>query len=108
MISFFFYNKLTNVELIKKINTRFEICDGFIIVHNYDRETHILEISDDILNNNKALPGKIVTFNMCLDDIIKKINEIEEVKTTNKIKETVTTIWANKPLGGKCKTYIIY
>ena len=108
MISFFFYNKLTNVELIKKINTCFEICDGFIIMHKYDSETNILEISNDSLHNNKALAGKIVTFNMTLDDIIKKINEIEEVKTNNKTKEIVTTIWANKPLGGKCKTYIIY
>ena len=108
MISFFFYNKLTNVELIKKINTRFEICDGFIIINKYDSENNILEISDDSLNNNKTLPGKIVTFNMTVDDIIKKINEIEEIKSNGKTKEIVTTIWANKPLGGKCKTYIIY
>ena len=108
MISFFFYNKLTNVELIKKINPRFEICDGFIIIQKYDGENNILEISNDSLNNNKALPGKIVSFNMTLDDIIKKINGIEEVKSNNTSKDLVTTIWANKPLGGKCKTYIIY
>ena len=60
------------------------------------------------MNNNKTLPGKIVTFNMTVDDIIKKINEIEEIKSNGKTKEIVTTIWANKPLGGKCKTYIIY
>ena len=107
MISFFFYNKLTNVDLIKKINTCFEICDGFIIIHKYDGENNILEISDDSLNNNKTLSGKIVTFDMTLDGIIKKINEIEEIKSNNK-KDLLTTIWVNKQLGGKCKTYIIY
>uniref|UniRef100_A0A6C0LJW1 Uncharacterized protein n=1 Tax=viral metagenome TaxID=1070528 RepID=A0A6C0LJW1_9ZZZZ len=108
MTSFFFYNKLTNVDLIKQINTCFEICDGFIIIHKYDRENNVLEISDDSLNNNKTLTGKIVTFNMGLNDIIKKIGEIEEVKTNNNPKCTLKTIWVNKPLGGKCKTYIIY
>jgi glycine cleavage system H lipoate-binding protein len=105
MVRFFFYNKLTNIELIKKINEIFEIYDGYIIIQNYDIVNNLLEISDKSLNNNKLLYGKIVNFNMKLDDIIKKINEL---KFENKKKYTLEEIWTNKTFGGTYKAYIIY
>lgn len=108
MVKFFFYNKLTNLELIKKININFEIYDGYIIIKNYDIKNNILEISDKSSNNNKLLYGKIVNFNMKLDDIIKKINEIDEYKLENKIKYSLEEIWTNKTFGGTYKAYIIY
>lgn len=108
MVHFFLYNKLTKIELIKKINNNFEICDGYVIIQNYDRENNLLEISNNPLNNNKLLYGKIVDFNMNINDVINKINEIEECKLENKIKYTLETIWANKNCGGTYKAYIIY
>lgn len=108
MVRFFFYNKLTNVELIKKINKNFEIYDGFIMIQNYDSENNLLEISDKSLNNNKLLYGKIVNFNMKLYDIIKKINEINECKLENKIKYSLEQICTNKTFGGTYNAYIIY
>jgi len=108
MVNFFFYNKLTNLELIKKININFEICDGYIIIQNYDIENNLLEISNKFSENNKLLYGKIVNFNMKLDDIIKKINEIDECKFKNKIKYTLEEIWVSKTFGGTYKAYIIY
>jgi hypothetical protein len=45
---------------------------------------------------------------MKFDDIIKKINEIDECKLENKIKYTVEEIWINKTFGEKYKAYIIY
>lgn len=107
MISFFFYNKLTNIELIKKINNNFKIDDGYILIQNYNSENNLLEI-DDKLTNNKLLYGKIVDFNMTLYDIIKKINEIEECKLKNRIKYTLKTIWVNKTFGENYETYIIF
>ena len=107
MISFFFYNKLTNIELIKKINNYFKIDDGYILIQNYNSENNLLEI-DDKLTNNKLLYGKIVDFNMNLYDIIKKINEIEECKLENKTNYTLETIWTNKTYGCTYKAYIIY
>ena len=101
MVRFFFYNKLTNIEIINKINNNFEIYDGYIIIQNYDSENNLLEISDKSLNNNKILYGKIVDFNMKIDDIIKKINEIDECKLENKIKYTLEEIWTNKTFGEK-------
>jgi hypothetical protein len=108
MVKFFFYNKLTNLELIQKININFEINDGYIIMQNYDIENNLLEISDNSSKNNKLLHGKIVNFNMKLDDIIKKINEIDECKLENKIKYSLKEIWTNKTFGGTYKAYIIY
>jgi hypothetical protein len=108
MVRFFFYNKLTNVELIKRINHNFDIYDGYIIIKNYDRENNLLEISDNPLNNNTLLYGKIVNFNMSIDDVIKKINDIEECKIENKIKYILETIWTNKKFGGTYSAYIIY
>jgi uncharacterized membrane protein len=108
MVRFFFYNKLTNVELIKKININFEIDDGYIIIQNYDIENNLLEISDKSSNNNTLLHGKIVNFNMNVNDIIKKINEIDECKLENKIKYSLEQILTNKTFGGTYKAYIIY
>ena len=86
MVLFFFYDKLTNIELIRKINEIFEMNDGYIFINKYDNVNNILEISDKSINNNILLHGKIVNFNMNLEDIIIKINEMEECRFKNKLK----------------------
>ena len=103
MTSFFFYNKLINEELINKINPYFQICDGYILVTHYDKENNVLEINGNTSNNNKVLHGKIVNFNMKLEDILN----LRRFKNKND-KYTLDTIWASKMKGGRCKTYIIY
>jgi hypothetical protein len=109
MVFFFFYKKLTNIELIKKISTNFTINDGCIIIQNYDDENNILEISNEPVNNNKILHGKLVHFNMKLEEVIEKINGIQERKFNAKeTKYTLNTIWVNNMNGGVCKAYIIY
>jgi hypothetical protein len=107
MVSFFFYKKFVNTNLIKQISTNFEIDDGYIIVKKYDSENNILEIDDN--ENNIILYGKIVNFNIKLEEIIKKINDLHEfIKDKNKNKYTLNTVWVNKKSGGLCKSYIIY
>ncbi len=108
MTLLFFYDKLTNIELIKKICNNFEIEDGHVLINKYDKINHIIKISDKSINNNILLHGKIINFNMKIEDIIIKINEIQECRFKNKIKYTMDTIWVNKKGGGLCKTYIIY
>ena len=109
MTSFFFYNKLINHELINKINEHFQICDGYILVTQYDKENNVLEINENASKNNTVLPGKIVNFNMKLEDILNKLNQIEDIRFKNKNdKYTLDTVWTSKIKGGVCKTYIIY
>lgn len=109
MVLFFFYNQLTNLELIKKINKTFEIYDGYIMIKNYDKENNILEISDKNMYNNTLLYGKMVNFNMTMEDIIAKINQIDECKFKNRNTNYILdTIWANKQTGGVYKANIIY
>ena len=52
MVYIFFYNKLTKIELINKINIKYNIYDGVIAVKNYNKEKYILEISDNKEENN--------------------------------------------------------
>jgi hypothetical protein len=108
MVYFFFYNKLTNIELIKRINEKFEWIEGSIYIKNYSKEPHLLELDDIYIENNKIqLNGIIVNFNMCLEDIIFKINQIEECKL-NKCKYSLSKVLAFNKLGGTFISYIIY
>jgi hypothetical protein len=108
MVLFFFYDKLSNTELIKKISESFEITDGYIVINTYDSSNNILEISNDSINNKTLLHGKIVNFNMKMEDVLSKINEIQECKFKNKTKYTMEKILANKKYGLRCICYIIY
>lgn len=59
---FFFYNKLMNEELIKKINNNYTIEDAYILVENYDYLTNNLKIGNETKNRNTILFGKLVLF----------------------------------------------
>lgn len=103
MVLFFFYQKLTNIDLLKKINDNFEIYDGYIMVQSYDKENNVLQICDKNINNNTMLYGKIVKFDMNVKDIIYKINNINECKDKDKDKNyTLDTILVNRINGYGC------
>ena len=104
MVNFFFYKKLTDIKLINNINSEFEIDDETILVQKYDNENNILEISDNIENNTFLLHGKIVTFNMNFEDVIKKINEMKEIINEN----NQELFNVKKIIVNNKETYIIY
>ena len=106
MVSFFFYKNLTNVELLERINVNLTINDGFIAIKKYDNNNNILEISDNFENNSTLLHGKIVEFNMSFDEVIEKINLIEECKF-NKTKYSIEKVSVNTN-NEITKAYIIY
>jgi len=105
---FFFYKNLIDVELINKINETFEIEDGQTMVDKYDVENNVLTINSNPIYNNVILYGKIVNFDMSLGDVIQKINEIKDIKRSNKPTYTLDTIVVNKNCGGICQAYIIH
>jgi hypothetical protein len=109
MVLFFFYENLTNIELIKKINHNFEIIDGHIRIQNYDKESNTLTINDNNQLNYTILHGKIVNFNMKLENILSKIYEMDECKFKNKNdRYTLNTISANGQNGDVYRVNIIY
>jgi hypothetical protein len=109
MINFFFYHKLTDIDLIKKINDKFDICDTYLLVNSYNPEKNILNIGHQDGYKNEILKGKMVSFNMSLADVLNKINQIVECKFENeREKYMVDTVWVTKYTGGVFKAYIIY
>ena len=104
MENFFFYKKLTNIEFINNINIDFEIEDGSTLVQKYDIENNILEISNNIENNTFLLHGKVVTFKMKFEDVIKKINKMKEIINENN--QELFNI--KKIIVNKKESYIIY
>ena len=70
MVYIFFYKNLIDPELIRKINDKFDIFDGYVLVKSYDEENDILKISGIHSDNNVILNGKIVKLDMALTFII--------------------------------------
>ena len=109
MVYIFFYKHLTDPDLIRKINDKFEMFDGYILVKSYDSENDILEISGIPSDNNVILNGKIVKFDMDLKAVIDKINSISEVRFENRnTKYKLDRIWANRTTCNLYHSYIIY
>lgn len=108
MISFFFYDKLTNPDLISKINPVYEISDGFINVKTHNANENSIEIDDDPANNTIQLSGKIVTFDMRISAIIQKIHELKEIHFENRTKYTLKSVLATNNLGETQETNVIF
>lgn len=104
MIKIFLYGNLAKINFNDE---KCETCDSYIIIKKYDIENNILEIDNKNNENNMLLHGKIAIFNMKIDDLIEKINNITEYKYYLS-KDNINFIYANKMSGGVCKTYILY
>jgi hypothetical protein len=106
MVFVFFYGKFNKIEIIEKIKSDYEYYAGHVIVQKYDKESDIIEISDNLIGNTVLLFGKIVNFDMTISDVMKKIHTLDEFKFK---KYTFEPVWA-KTLGtvGQVKrVYII-
>lgn len=105
MVSFFFYENLTNPDIIKKISDSYCAENAYIIIESYDKTTMTLKLGNE--KKLVMLHGKLVSFNMKFEDVIKKINSIEECKF-EKNSYTLDTIYASKMTGGLVKEHIIF
>lgn len=108
MVYFFFYNKLTENELINRITNEFEICSGFVRINKYDKQTNSLLIDDNSENNTNILWGKIINFNMTTEDVLLKINNICECKFIGRNKYLMSEILTTNRRGEIKNAYIIY
>jgi hypothetical protein len=104
MVFVFFYDKFNKIEIIEKIKLDYEYYAGHAIVQKYDKESDIIEISDNLIGNTVLLFGKIVNFDMKIEDVMKKIHTLDEFKFK---KYTFETVWASKTGGQVKRVYII-
>lgn len=107
MTTFFFYKYFTLPEHIQKLSLHFEMADGYAIVESYT--DGVLHLNDEPQKNNSIVHGKIVHFPFLkVNDVVTKINEIDECKSGNQTKYSMKMIWVSKSTGGMQKAYIIY
>ena len=91
MVFVFFYGKFNKIEIIEKIKSDYESCAGHVIVQKYDKESNIIEISDNLIGNTVLLFGRILYFDMKIEDVMKKIYALDEFKFK---KYKFETVWA--------------
>jgi hypothetical protein len=106
---FFFYNKMTTNEMISRINTDYTLEDAYVYVDMYDKINQRFSFKENNYNSNKIkINGKLCCFNLSLIEILKKLNNIDEIKTTN-YTYTVEQIKIKKTSDNtEIKPYIIY
>jgi len=76
MVEFFFYYNLKNQNILQEINHNNNIKDAYIYVKNY-QNLNTITIDTNHNDNKQKLLGKYVCFdNQSLDDILKKIIEL--------------------------------
>jgi hypothetical protein len=108
MVCFFFYDKLTDNDNIVRINPNFKIKDVFVRVNIYDKSSSRLEISNCSTNNTTILHGKVVEFNMTIENVLLKINAIKECRFVGRNKYIMSEIVTTNEFGENHKAYIIY
>ena len=94
MTQVFLYKNINNLELLDIL----EIEYGYILVESYDKND--VKINIDNKYNNTILHGKIIKYNMKIEDAVKNIENLN--------KYNLDLIWVNKLGGGLCKIYIIF
>lgn len=104
MIYFFFYNNLLNDAVIYKISNNVFIQPGTVYIEKFNKVNNQLLIG----NKSKPLDGKLVAFtSYSLPNILDKINEIPEVKYTQRPNYILNEIEV-KTQTRIVKAYIIY
>ena len=104
MVFVFFYGKFNKIEIIEKIKSDYEYYAGHVIVQKYDNDNDIIEISDNLIGNTVLLFGKIVNFDMKIEDVMKKIHTLDEFKFK---KYNFETVWATT-LGTESQVKRVY
>jgi len=101
---FFFYHKLKNIELVKKLDPQCDCRDGRVLIEDFDEQSGRLH-----LGNNTLLSGKLVTFNHSLSTILDKINDIHPmISIDNKPSYEISKILVDQGVFGACEAYIIH
>jgi hypothetical protein len=111
MVYFFFYNYLTNIDIIKKVNSFYIIHNAYTYIHSFDKSKNnliLLELSNDLSSENIKLPGLLVYFEMSLESVLNRLAKIDEIKYKDRNRYKLDTIIVTLENSTLQKCYIIY
>ena len=110
MVHFFFYNNLTHTELLNKIHPYHTIKIAYIYITEFNKiDNKLILVSKDIdITQSKKLSGLLIWFELTLEEILQKIENIDEIKYKNRNSyylDIVKVYMTHKP---DTDAYIIY
>ena len=108
MVFFFFYHHLMHTDNLNKLHEQYTMEQGYVMVQSYDEDTHRLCLCKKKGDPTK-LYGRMVEFKqITLQEIITKLNDIEEIRLGHTNLYTLDTIQAYTLEEHSQTCYIIY
>jgi len=107
--NFFFYKHMKDPYMISQISPFYQTKNGQVNIKNYNCLKDELEIDSNEQKNNYKLNGKIISFNLNLQDCLQKLNYLNLESHNKKKKYYVDRISAFSIDDQQYyQTYIIY
>lgn len=78
-MKFFFYYKMKKISNIDKLNLKYKYSESFIKIQYFDSKNNTIVINDDEQKNTNFIFGKLVIFNCTLNEILEKLNKIDNI-----------------------------
>lgn len=108
MVTFFFYHHLMHTNTLNQLHHNYVMERGYVMVQSYDENTQHLCICKKT-DNHTRLYGRIVEFNqITFNEIITKLNRIEEFRLCHTNSYTLDTIQAYTVEDQPKTSYIVY
>jgi hypothetical protein len=92
MIKVFFYLNFKNTEYVNQITNDYTVTNGIINIEFYDSKNNKFVINKDSSKNTNILNGKLYYFNLSLGELIKRINNIDNIQINKRTKYEIISI----------------
>ena len=105
---FFFYKHMKDPHLLSKVNCFYQSRDGQINIKNYNSLKDQLEIDSQPFKNENKLNGKIISFNLDLQNCLQRIHNMNlEPGSTKRYRLDKVSAYSSED-NKYYQTYIIY
>ena len=107
MTKIFFYLNFKNEDNIKKISNKYNYINGKINIEYYNSKLNKFIINKNNNKNKNTLHGKLYFFDISINQLIQKINNIKNIQIQNRIKYEIDTVDVITDQGIEKDVYII-
>lgn len=107
MIKVFFYLNFKNTQYINQITTEYIVTNGKINIEFYNSKENKFIVNKDNSKNNCILNGKLYYLNLTLDQLVKKISNINNIQISNRTRYEINTIEVVTDNGVENNVYVI-